>query len=182
MLFFSFVRVDCDSLSASLTPPTCSHRLNIMVWYSGSMDVWWIWVSLVVVFAIIEICTFGLTTVWFAIAALVMVFLSYLNIALSTQVLIFLGISALLLIFTRPIAVRKFKMGKVKTNVDSLVGKRALVVKTIREFEMGEVKIGGNHWSARGETSVEIAEGAKCEIVRVEGVQLIVRVVEEKET
>ena len=178
MIFFCFVRVDCDSLSASLTPPTCSHRLNIMVWYSGSMDVWWIWVSLVVVFAIIEICTFGLTTVWFAIAALIMVFLSFFNISLPIQILIFLVISALLLIFTRPLAVKKLKMGKEKTNVDSLVGKHALVTKKIGEFDTGEAKISGQIWTARSENNTEIEKGAKAEILRIEGVQLIVRQLE----
>ena len=138
--------------------------------------------ALVIIFAIIEICTMGLTTVWFAIAALVMVFLSLLKIPLSYQILIFLGISAALLIFTRPLAVKKFKTGTEKTNVDSLVGKPALVVKTIGEFDMGEVKISGQIWSARTENNAEIAEGTKCEVLRVEGVQLIVRPMEVSHT
>ena len=134
--------------------------------------------ALVVIFAVIEICTLGLTTVWFAIAALAMVFLSLLKIPLSVQILIFLGISAALLIFTRPLAVKKLKMGREKTNVDSLVGKQALVLRTITEFEKGEVKVSGQIWSARTENNTEITEGTKCEVLRVEGVQLIVRPLE----
>ena len=141
----------------------------------GSIPVQWIWVGLVILFTLIEIFTMGLTTVWFAIAALIMVFLSFLHISFSVQILIFLGISALLLVFTRPLAVKKFKMGREKTNVDSLVGKHALVIKAIREFEKGEVKINGQIWSARAENSEEIAAGAKCEVLRIEGVRLIVR-------
>ena len=131
--------------------------------------------GLVVIFAIIEICTLGLTTVWFAIAALVMVFLSFLKISMPVQGLIFLVISALLLIFTRPLAIKKFKMGREKTNVDSLAGKQVLVTKTIGEFEKGEVKLNGLIWAARSENNTEIAKGIKCEILRVEGVQVIVR-------
>ncbi|MCL2762599.1 MAG: NfeD family protein [Treponema sp.] len=130
---------------------------------------------MVVIFAIIEICTLGLTTVWFAIAALVMVFLSFLKISMPVQGLIFLVISALLLIFTRPLAIKKFKMGREKTNVDSLAGKQVLVTKTIGEFEKGEVKLNGLIWAARSENNTEIAKGIKCEILRVEGVQVIVR-------
>ena len=146
-----------------------------MLFPFGSISPQWIWVALVIVFALIEVFTLGLTTVWFAIAALVMVFLSFLNFPLSVQALMFLAISALLLIFTRPIAVKKFKIGREKTNVDSLVGKKALVIKAIGEFEKGEVKVSGQIWSAHTEDNTEVAEGTKCEVLRVEGVQLIVK-------
>ena len=144
----------------------------------GSISPQWFWVVLVIVFALIEIFTLGLTTVWFAIAALVMVFFSFLKIPMPVQGLVFLAISALLLVFTRPIAVRKFKIGRTKTNVDSLAGKHVLVTRAIGEFEKGEVKAGGQAWSARAEDNSEIAEGTKCEVLRVEGVQLIVRKLE----
>jgi len=139
------------------------------------IHVWWIWVALVIIFSLIEIFTLGLTTVWFAIAALLMVFLSFTNMPLPAQTLIFLAIATLLLIFTRPLVKKKLKIGKEKTNVDSLVGKHALVVKTISEFERGEVKINGLIWSAHSDDNTEITEGSKCEILRIEGVQLIVR-------
>jgi len=151
-----------------------------MLFSFGVVPVRWIWVALVIIFALIEVFTLGLTTVWFAIAALLMVFLSFINIPLTAQILIFLAISTLLLIFTRPLAVKKFKIGQEKTNVDSLVGKHALVIKTIGEFERGEVKVNGLIWSARSEDNTEITEGNKCEILRIEGVQLIVRLLMEE--
>jgi membrane protein implicated in regulation of membrane protease activity len=147
----------------------------------GIISTQWIWVALVIIFAAIELFTLGLTTVWFAIAALVMVFLSFIKMPLSVQVLIFLSIATLLLIFTRPFAVKKFKMGREKTNVDSLVGKHVLVIKKISEFEKGEVKLNGLIWAARSEDNTEIAEGSKCELLRVEGVQLIVQKLELEE-
>ena len=131
--------------------------------------------GLTILFALIEAFTLGLTTIWFALAALAMVFLSMLPLPFSFQVLIFLGISAALLFFTRPIAVKKFKIGKHKTNVDSLIGKHALVTRQICEFEKGEVKINGQFWSARSDDTSEIKAGVKCEIVRIEGVHAIVR-------
>jgi len=146
-----------------------------MLFSFGVVPVRWIWVALVIIFALIEIFTLGLTTVWFAIAAVLMVFLSFIPMPLTVQILIFLAISTALLIFTRPLVVKKFKIGKEKTNVDSLVGKHALVIKTIGEFERGEAKINGQIWSARSEDDTEITEGNKCEILRIEGVQLIVR-------
>jgi membrane protein implicated in regulation of membrane protease activity len=116
----------------------------------------------------------GLTTVWFALAALIMVFLSFLPIPVVYQILIFLVLSAVFLIFTRPLALKKFKIGRVKTNVDSLVGKHALVIKEITEFDRGEIKLNGQIWSAKTEDGSTLEEGTKCEVIRIEGVQAIV--------
>jgi len=142
---------------------------------TGFVPIHWFWVALTVIFAVIEVFTLGLTTIWFAIAALVMVFLSFLRMPLVYQILIFLVISAVLLFFTRPIAIKKLKIGKVKTNVDSLAGKCALVTKKITEFDRGEVKINGLIWTARTEDGSTLTEGSKCEIVRIEGVHAIVK-------
>ena len=143
----------------------------------------WVWLGLVILFTVAELYSYNLITVWFAIAALVMVFLSLLleRLSLPVQVLIFLAISAVLLIFTRPVAVKKFKIGKTKTNVDSLVGKHAPVITTIAEFEKGEVKINGQIWSAVTDDGSELAAGSKCEILRIEGVKLVVRRLPEQE-
>jgi len=142
---------------------------------TGFVPIHWFWVALTVIFTIIEVFTMGLTTIWFAISALVMVFLSFLRIPLVYQILIFLVISAVLLFFTRPIAIKKMKIGKVKTNVDSLAGKCALVTKKITEFDRGEVKINGLFWTARTEDGSTLTQGSKCEIVRIEGVHAIVK-------
>ena len=142
----------------------------------GYISIRWIWAALTVVFAVIEAFTLGLTTVWFALAAFIMIFISFIPIPLVFQLMIFIILSAVMLIFTRPLALKKFKIGKVKTNVDSLVGKYALVTKQIREFEKGEVKLDGKIWSARSEDSSVIDEGTKCEVVRIEGVMAVVKV------
>jgi membrane protein implicated in regulation of membrane protease activity len=148
----------------------------------GFIPTHWFWVVLTVILAVIEVLTLGLTTIWFAIAALVMVFLSFLHMPLVYQILIFLIISAVLLFFTRPIAIKKLKIGKVKTNVDSLAGKCALVTKKITEFDNGEVKINGLIWTAKTEDGSALAEGSKCEIVRIEGVHAIVKIYNENKS
>jgi len=147
-----------------------------MLFDFGFVSIRWIWVALTIIFSLIEIFTLGLTTVWFALAALVLVFLSFLPIPLVYQIIIFLAISAVLLIFTRPVAVKKLKAGREKTNVDSLVGKHALVTKQIGEFDRGEVKLNGQIWTAHSDDGSVINEGTKCEVVRIEGVQAIVRI------
>jgi len=143
----------------------------------GSLSSYWIWLGLTILFVIIEAFTLGLTTIWFAIGALVTIFISFLPIAFEFQFLIFLAISGCLLFFTRPLAIKKFKIGRVKTNVDSLAGKNAIVLKQITEFDSGEVKVAGQIWTARQEegSTLTLAEGTKCEIIRIEGAHAIVR-------
>ena len=155
------------------------HKMQTFINF-GSIK--WIWVGLTILFALIEVFTLGLTTIWFALAALVMVFLSFLDIPLIWQIFIFLVISAVLLIFTRPLAVRKFKAGGEKTNVDSLIGKHAQVTRPISEFEKGQVKVNGQFWTARADGNSELKEGNKCVIIRIEGVQAIVRPLEDSES
>ena len=136
----------------------------------------WIWLGLTVLFAVIEAVTISLTTIWFALAGIILIFLSFLPIHFEFQVLIFLAVSAFLLIFTRPIAIKKFKAGKEKTNVDSIIGKKAIVIKQIGEFERGQIKFNDQVWSAKLEEGASsLGEGSRCKIIKIEGVQAIVR-------
>jgi membrane protein implicated in regulation of membrane protease activity len=136
----------------------------------------WIWLGLMVVFALIELaCSFNLVTIWFAISAFIMIFVSSLTGSLKIDLAIFLILAIVLLVFTRPIAVRKLKVGKVKTNVDDLIGRDAIVTKEIAQYGKGEVKIRGLIWTAISDTNEEIAKDTICIVVRIEGVKAVVR-------
>ena len=131
----------------------------------------WVWLAIAVLCTVVEAFSFGLTTIWFAIGAILMIFISFLPIPFAWQILI---ISTLLLIFTRPVAIKKLKVGKEKTNTDELAGSIALVVKDITKFEKGEVKVKGIIWSAQTADGSEIPSGTECVIDKVQGVTLIV--------
>ncbi len=83
-----------------------------------------VWLILLVVLIIIEIITMGLSTIWFAGGALVAFVASLLNVNVVIQVVLFLVISILLLVSTRPVAMRYLNRTRVRTNVESLIGKR----------------------------------------------------------
>lgn len=138
----------------------------------------WFWFGLVIIFTLIEVFTFGLATIWFAIGALLMMFLSFFPVPFVWQVLLFLLISSLLLIFTRPIAVKKLKVGREKTNTDALIGLKALVVKDILEFDKGLVKVNGVEWSAKSIDNKPLLKDSTCVIEQIEGVTLWVRAIE----
>lgn len=137
----------------------------------------WVWLVLAVVLFSAEALTMQLTTIWFAIAAVFMAFAALLPIAPVYQVFLFLILACTLLILTRPIAVKKLQAHKIKTNADSLIAQKALVVKDIGEFEKGEIKIEGKIWSAKTASDSALAAGSECIIEKIEGVTCIVKAV-----
>jgi membrane protein implicated in regulation of membrane protease activity len=65
----------------------------------------------------------------------------------------------------------------VITNAPTVVGKRAVVTRQILEGpgQRGQVRVGTEEWSARGESENAIAEGTTVEVIAIDGVSLVVR-------
>ncbi len=135
-----------------------------------------IWLILFIVFVIIEIPTMGLTTIWFAGGALLSTVAALFGAPVYVQVTLFLVVSVVLLIFTRPIAVKYFNKDREKTNVEGMIGKQCIVISEINNLEgIGQVTVGGQEWSARSaDEAAKIPVGAVVEVVSVSGVKLIV--------
>ncbi|MBQ2922267.1 MAG: NfeD family protein [Tyzzerella sp.] len=135
------------------------------------------WLILFVVLLIIEIFTMGLTTVWFAGGALVAFVLAFVGLGLPVQIIVFLLVSILLLVLTRPIAIKFFNQERQKTNADSLIGQRAVVLETIDTLHgTGRVEVNGMEWSAKAEDAAAVIEaGAVVSVEGIQGVKLIVK-------
>lgn len=138
------------------------------------------WLILLVVLVIIEFVTMALTTVWFAGGALVATIAAVLGGPLWLQIALFVLVSLALLFFTRPVAVKYFNKARTKTNVESLIGRQAIVISEIDNLEgTGQVTVNGQEWSARSlQEDVKLPVGAVVFIREVSGVKLMV---EEKE-
>ena len=134
------------------------------------------WLIVLVVLIATEIATMGLTTIWFAAGALVAAIISLLEGNVWWQVGIGLVVSLLLLFFTRPIAVKYFNRERVRTNVESLVGRQAIVISEVNNLQgTGQVNISGQEWSARASSdSVTYPVGSVVNVVAISGVKLIV--------
>ncbi len=136
----------------------------------------YLWLAVAVFLGIVEALTMGLTTIWFCGGALVAGLLAYLGAPEIVQIVAFIAVSGVLLGFTRPIAKRKLNAEVKKTNSDALIGEIGIVTKDILPLEVGQVKIKGNVWSAVLEDGREpIPESRKVQVVKIEGVKLIVR-------
>jgi len=137
-----------------------------------------IWMIIAIGFGLAEGFTLGLTFIWFAAGALLAMIASFFGLPLIIQVFAFIIGSSLMLIYTRPLAQKVFKIGATKTNVDSLIGKEGIVIKELQAFTMGQVKVKGQIWSAKSDNDQGIAVDQKVEVVRIEGVKLIVKVLD----
>ncbi len=136
-----------------------------------------LWLVILILAICIEVATMGLSSIWFAGGALIAVIAAALSFPVWLQVVLFLVVSLVLMVFTRPIAVKYFNKDRVRTNVESMIGRQAIVVSEIDNLQgIGQVTVGGQEWSARSEDDKKcLAVGTVVEVVAVNGVKLIVR-------
>lgn len=138
--------------------------------YSG-----WAWLFVVVCCIIIEASTVSLTTIWFAAGALFAWLIHIIGLGIEIQVFVFLLVSIISLVYTRPIFVEKLKIGKYKTNTDLLIGQQFKVETTIDNINNdGEVNVRGQIWSARSVDGEVIEKGELVVVKEIIGVRLIV--------
>lgn len=139
------------------------------------------WLVLLIIAIAVEVGTMGLTSIWFAGGAIVAVLAAVLHMPVVIQVILFFLVSLLLLFFTRPIAVRYFNRDRVKTNVESMVGRQAVVTSEIDNLHgIGQVTVGGQEWSARSaENNLRIPVGTVVDVVSISGVKLVVKIDEQ---
>ena len=130
----------------------------------------YVWLIVFIVLTAIEMATFQLVTIWFAVGAVAAFITSLFSTSLEIQLIVFLAVSMLLLILVRPIAGRFLQTKTVKTNVDSLIGDYATVTARIHNQEgFGKAVIRGQEWTAAAEKDKEAkADAAVLQIKSME--------------
>ena len=133
-----------------------------------------VWIVVAVVMALIEAATMGLTTIWFAVGAVAAAIASWLGGNFLVQIVVLLAVSAAMLYFTRPIAMKKLN-AREKNVTDQVPGRAGVVTEPIHPHDAGLVKVGGVIWTARGERPEDSFDaGQRVNVVRIEGVKIIV--------
>ena len=136
------------------------------------------WIILGVVLIVIEIVTVGFWALPLGLAALCTAMIAALGAEFYVQLGMFFLFSAIF-VFSMQWFYRKYirKSGKnIKTNISRMLGQKAMVVKAIKgEMERGEVKIGGETWSAVANDDVEFKVGDTVVVARVDGAKVLVR-------
>ncbi|MBE5884658.1 MAG: NfeD family protein [Lachnospiraceae bacterium] len=136
-----------------------------------------LWLVVLIISIVIEAATMGLTSIWFAGGALVALGAAAFRLPIAVQVILFFAVSLLLLIFTRPVAVKYFNKDRIKTNAESIVGRQAIVVSEIDNLQgIGQVTVSGQEWSARSiDDDVKLSVGTVVNVVAINGVKLMVK-------
>ena len=133
-----------------------------------------VWGTVMVVTIVAEIATTQMISIWFSCASLVSLVLACFNAPRWAQFCVFVAMTALLLILTRPI-VKKLKKQYVRTNADMNIGKTAIVTETIHnELSQGRAPIGGVSWKAVSADGNVIEKDETVTIQDIEGAKLIV--------
>ena len=120
---------------------------------------WQIWLIIAGLFFIGEIATVGFLIFWFGVGALIAMVVS--------------------IFATKPFVKKFVDVKKTNTNVYSIIGKKAFVIKNIDPIHsVGQIKINGEVWTAESENNQIIEEGSEVEILEIKGVKAIVKPVQ----
>ena len=134
-----------------------------------------IWLGVFILSVIVEFATTELVSIWFIFSSVVTIVLACIpGIPYYVEVLVFILLSVLQIVFLRKILKKLFKTKDFKSNPDSMIGEKVLVVKDIKINEMGEIKYKGVIWSAVSLEDI-IPEGEYVIIEHIEGNRLFVR-------
>ena len=138
---------------------------------------WQVWLIFAGIFIIIEFFTAGFLVFWFSIGSLIAMVVSFFTDNLIIQTATFVISSTILIFATKPFVEKFAKIeNTLKTNVYSNIGKTGTLIKGITSETSftGQVKIGGETWTAVSENNTNIPEGSKVKIKEIKGVKAIV--------
>lgn len=134
------------------------------------------WIVLLIVLIVVEAVTAQMVTIWFAAGAVAAIAAELLGAQVWLQWTVFIVVSVIALVATRPL-VRKLTKTRVQpTNADRVIGQAAVVTEEIDNIAAkGQVSVGGAVWTARSSDGSVIGKDEKVTVENIEGVKLIVK-------
>lgn len=135
----------------------------------------WIWFAGAVVLSIAEALGGEFVLLMLGGGALAAAGTSVFTDALWLQLLVFSLVSVALVVGARPTLLRKFHQpSAIKSNMDAVIGSEATVISTV-DAGGGQVKIGGEVWSAMGvDGHRPLPPGTAVTVVEVRGATAVV--------
>lgn len=135
-----------------------------------------VWAALIVAFCVLEGITAQLVSIWFVIGAIAALIAQLCGASLIIQIVVFIAVSIVALLVTRPIVKKKLNTKTEKTNADRCIGMQGVVTEDIDNLApSGQVKVDGKVWTARSSAGENIPEGAVVTVEKIDGVKLIVK-------
>lgn len=134
-----------------------------------------VWIAVMIIFTVVELCTFNMVTIWLVLGALAALICCMLGASMMTQMWIFVIVSVLALAVTKPIVAKKLQQKRISTNADRIIGMRGIVTEDIAPGKFaGKVTVNGQEWSAVAKDGATIPEGTSVTVLEISGVKLIV--------
>ena len=122
-----------------------------------------LWLALIVVFAVIEGATTALTTVWFIGGALAALAAALLHAELWLQITLFFAVSVVLLAALRPLVKKYLRPRTVRTNAAGNIGREAIVTEAIDNLhETGAVRLSAWNGRPAAPTAAPLRSGPSC--------------------
>jgi membrane protein implicated in regulation of membrane protease activity len=139
------------------------------------VDDWVWWMIAAGVMAVGEIATMGFFLGPIAVAATLTAIVALVGAPLAIQWVVFIAASLGSLLVLRPIARRHLRTPpSIRTGTAALVGGPAVVLERV-DRDGGQVKIGGEVWSARAYDDDDTFEpGARVEVMKIDGATALV--------
>ena len=138
---------------------------------------WWMWMSLGLVLAAVELATpGGFFVIFFGVAALVvgLLGLSGAVAAAWLQWLLFTAVALIALRLFRQPLLHRLGPGSSQT-VDSLVDQVAIAIGDLPPGGHGYAELRGARWNARNVDTMTLVAGQRCLVVAVQGLTLDIR-------
>ena len=136
---------------------------------------WVLWLIAASVFGVAEVLTLTLVLGMLAVAAVAAAVVAAVGLPPAVQIVSFAGVSVLLLGLARPIARQHRRTpASLQSGAAALVGRRATAVTDV-DHAGGQVRIGGEIWSARPyDEHQHIPAGAAVDVVQIDGATAVV--------
>lgn len=136
----------------------------------------YVWLGILAAAVILEIITPQMVTIWFALGALVTFFVALAGVdQLWIQIVVFVAVSAVAVVITRPLVKKMVEKKAEPTNADMVIGQTGIVTEKVDNLApSGLVKVNGSVWTARSVDDSVIEENEKVIIKEIRGVKLLV--------
>ena len=136
---------------------------------------WKLWVILSGLFLILESITTGFLVFWFSVGSVFAMIVSFFTDSIVIQSTTFI-ISSTILIFATRKFVNMFLKQDKPNNINSFVGKIGKVTEDIIPLDnKGQIKVGGENWSAISETNETIPKDTEVIVTKITGVKAVVK-------
>lgn len=139
-----------------------------------------IWIALIIIFSVVEIITVGLTSIWFAGGSLAALLCYAAGLNEVWQFMVFVAVSLVLLLFTRPWALKYLKPHLIKTNYEQIIDENVCLTENVDNIRgTGTAVYKGQEWTARAYDKCKTFEAGS--IVKVKEIRGVTLYVEESE-